>query len=205
MHFRIRIGALLVSVLGMSPIAMQAQEVGYVEKFALATDRDAVLQELIPGSEEYFYYHCLHYQNTKQLAKAETLLNDWRTKLGTTPLAKRIETRQQLLTYGSNHPATLDYIRRELGLNLDHAPPQADRAKDLATQLDAALIERSRLIQQAAARDPNLGGLAESALATLLRSNGSEQGSAASLVSADHPGRLGQSCTGHRTRVTTHR
>ena len=32
-------------------------EVGYVEDFALK-DRAASLRQLIPGTEDYYYYHC---------------------------------------------------------------------------------------------------------------------------------------------------
>ena len=30
--------------------------------------------QLIPGTEDYYYYHCLHYQNTEQFDKVEELL-----------------------------------------------------------------------------------------------------------------------------------
>ena len=51
-----------------------AGEIGFLEDFALAKDRAAVLKQLIPGSEEYYYYHCLHYQNTEQFDKVDAML-----------------------------------------------------------------------------------------------------------------------------------
>ena len=54
------------------------QEVGFIEKFATAPDRRAALKELIPGTEDYFYYHSLHFQNQKQLAEAQSMLDQWR-------------------------------------------------------------------------------------------------------------------------------
>ena len=62
-------GTLIVLALGVSKLRGQ-QEVGFIEKFALADDRRAVLSELIPGTEDFFYFHALHYQNEKQLAAA---------------------------------------------------------------------------------------------------------------------------------------
>ena len=46
-------------------------EVGFVEDFALAKDRAAALRQLIPGTEDYYYYHALHYLNTEQFDKVE--------------------------------------------------------------------------------------------------------------------------------------
>ena len=51
----------------------QAAEIGYLEDFALAKDRTVPLQQLIPGTEDY-YYHCLHFQNTEQFDKVNGLL-----------------------------------------------------------------------------------------------------------------------------------
>jgi hypothetical protein len=36
-------------------------EVDFVEDFAIAKDRAVSLRQLIPGTEDYYYYHCLHY------------------------------------------------------------------------------------------------------------------------------------------------
>ena len=41
-----------------------AKELGFVEDFALASDRDAVLKKLVPGTDDYYYYYCVHAQNT---------------------------------------------------------------------------------------------------------------------------------------------
>ena len=46
-------------------------EIGYIEDFALATDRTAPLKKLIPGTQDYYYYNCLHYQNTEQFDKLQ--------------------------------------------------------------------------------------------------------------------------------------
>jgi len=40
-----------------------AQEIGYIETFSLADDREAALKELVPGTDDYYYYHALHAQN----------------------------------------------------------------------------------------------------------------------------------------------
>jgi hypothetical protein len=52
----------------------QAQnEVGFLERFALAGDRLSALGELVPGSADYYYYHALHAQNSGDASRfAET-------------------------------------------------------------------------------------------------------------------------------------
>ena len=37
-----------------------AADIGLVETYALAADRAAALRQLIPGTEDYYYYHSLH-------------------------------------------------------------------------------------------------------------------------------------------------
>ena len=38
-------------------IPTSAGEIGFVEEFALARDRAEALKKLIPGTENYYYYH----------------------------------------------------------------------------------------------------------------------------------------------------
>ena len=49
------------------PPSCNAANISWMEKFALADDREQMLSELIPGSDDYYFYHCLHYQTTGQL------------------------------------------------------------------------------------------------------------------------------------------
>ena len=52
------VAGLMVALSGTS------QEIGYVETFSLANDRAAALNELVPGTDDYYYYHALHAQNS---------------------------------------------------------------------------------------------------------------------------------------------
>ena len=49
------------SVLMLSGVQVVcAQQINFVEDFVLAKDRRVPLKTLIPGTEDYFYFHCLH-------------------------------------------------------------------------------------------------------------------------------------------------
>ncbi|MEJ7591077.1 MAG: hypothetical protein WKF77_05975 [Planctomycetaceae bacterium] len=56
-------------------------EIEFVETFALSADREAALKQLIPGTEDYYYWNCLHLLNTEQFEKVEGLLAPWVQRL----------------------------------------------------------------------------------------------------------------------------
>ena len=74
-------------------------EIGFVEKFALATNRDEVLKELIAGTEDYYFYHALHFQNTGKQKELVALIAQWAERNEGSPLLREIKNRQALLTY----------------------------------------------------------------------------------------------------------
>src|SRR3982751_3558113 len=76
-----------------------AGEVGFVEDFALARDRSAALRQLIPGTEDYYFYHALHALQTEQYDQAVGLTKPWLERFGQTPRLTEIQTRHALLTY----------------------------------------------------------------------------------------------------------
>ena len=90
----------------------RAGEIGFLEDFALAKDRAAVLKQLIPGSEDYYYYHALHYQNTEQYDKVDALLPTWIQRHGHTARVREILHRQALLTYDKTPEKTLAYLQQ---------------------------------------------------------------------------------------------
>ncbi len=144
------------------------QTIGFIEKFATAQDRRLVLSELIPGTEDFFYFHTLHFQNENELASAQQMLESWRAKFGDTGKVSQMVARQQLLQYATNPQQTLEYLRKELGLNLDHAPPARDRAASLPDALDNAQLNFDRLLAQSLAQDRSLNQFETAALGLVL-------------------------------------
>ena len=153
----------------------RADEIGFIEKFALAADREAVLKELIPGTEDYYYFHCLHYQNTEQFDKVDEMLNRWikshdykhRAKQSISAKAREIVNRQMILTYSKNPKKSLEYLETHLNLKFDHQRETLD-GPSLPSVLDPVLIERRTLTERALARYSNVQGFEQSALAWLL-------------------------------------
>src|SRR5712672_3217699 len=92
----------------------QAADVGYVEDFALAKDRTAALKQLVPGTEDYYYYHALHLLNTGQLDKLDAILRPWSERHGQTARLTEIQVRQHLLGYEKNPKASLAFLTNHL-------------------------------------------------------------------------------------------
>ena len=134
------------------------QEIGFAEKFALADDRALVLKELIPGTEDYYYYHALHYQNTQQLDKVDELLKPWNKRLGSTQRYKIIQNRQALLKYDNDPKFTYNFLTKTLNPNFNHQRriPRADRK--LPTELPEEIISTKRLAKLATGKHSNTDG-----------------------------------------------
>jgi hypothetical protein len=163
---QIRFGWLLALTCLIAGGRLQAGEIGWIESFSLGADREAALKQLIPGTEDYYYFHCLHYQNTEQWAKCEAMLKTWVEKQNHwTPRAIEIQNRQALLTYSANPDGTLALLRGRLNLQFNHQREQLNQKPNLPTALDAALLARERLMQDALNRHPNtLQGFEDAAL-----------------------------------------
>ena len=54
-------------------VSAQGAPIGFAEQWALSTDREKVLGQLIPGTRDYYYYHCRHQQDTGAFEAVEPL------------------------------------------------------------------------------------------------------------------------------------
>ena len=127
----------------------QAAEIQFIEDFVLAEDRAKILGQLIPGTEDYYYYNALHYQNLEQYDKVEELLKRYIKQHKYTDRVREIQHRQALLTYSRNPNRSMEFIRRSLGLQFNHQRESPDALKSLPVVLDASLISRDALAKRA--------------------------------------------------------
>jgi hypothetical protein len=125
--------------------SVQAADIGFAEEFALAKDRAEALKKLIPGTEDYYYFHCLHYLNCGQHDKAVALFKPWFQHFNQTPRLTEMQTRHALLNYDRNPQQALAYLRSHLGLYFDHQKIVQGGAPDLPTVLNPKTISREAL------------------------------------------------------------
>lgn len=148
---------IVVSSMKFPPLC-NAANISWMEEFALADDREKILSELIPGSDDYYFYHCLHFQTTSQLEKSEAMLRDWLAehKGRETPSITAMTDRQRLLTYGESPQRTIDYLVRRLGIQLNHTPPVTKNARRYPSLLEPTQLDVDRLVKDALQRSDAL-------------------------------------------------
>ena len=156
--------SLLVAVSMFAAAMLQAGEIGFLEDFALSGDRTVPLKQLIPGTEDYYYYHCLHYQHTGEHGKVRETLGQWIKRHNVTRRVREIQDRQALFEYSANPKPSLAHVRDRLNLRFDHQRKQADRKTNHPSSLDPALIGREALMKRAFSKHKNLNGFEAPAL-----------------------------------------
>jgi hypothetical protein len=160
----------LIAVTVLSVTApLLAGEIDFVEDFSLTPDRSVPLKQLIPGTEDFYYYHALHYLNTEQYAKAEQLIEPWVQRHGQTARHWEIRTRHALLTYERNPQKSLEYLRNRFQIQFPHQKEELNAEPNLPVALDPALISRKAYSDRAVSVNANnLDGFEDSALDWLI-------------------------------------
>ncbi len=174
MNHRLSIATAFSAILAacfILPSVLRAEnEIGFIERFALAPDREKALGELVPGSEDYYFFHCLHYQSTRNEAKFKEFMEQWRKRFPDENARRRvIENRQALLDYDATPQQTLDYLKRQLNVTHHHQQEVRDQKPNLPGVLDPKLVSRDVFERVALSNDQSLGGLSQHAMETLVR------------------------------------
>ncbi len=148
-----RLAAPAICVIGLCLASMaQAGELGFAEEFALSKDRAETLKKLIPGTEEYYYFHALHFLNVGQNDKASAFFKPWFERFNQSPRLTEMQTRHALLNYEKNPQQSLDYFKNKLGLNFYHQKIVQGGSPSLPTALDPKSISRETLANHSLVR-----------------------------------------------------
>ncbi|HMP17030.1 MAG TPA: hypothetical protein PKD72_08415, partial [Gemmatales bacterium] len=144
-----------------------AADIGFIETFSLARDRAESLKQLIPGTEEYYYYHGLHYLQTQQYDKIQEQARLWLERHGETARYLEIQTRLALQQYDTNPQQTINFLKQRLNLSFHHAKEVLGAIPDFPTTLDPNLYSRASLQQRALSIRDNLDGFENAGLEEL--------------------------------------
>lgn len=155
-HSAVRTYAYHIASISLAPF-LCAQEVGFVERYVLADDRQVPLQELVPGTEEHFAWHVLDRQNQGKLAEADALLAQFGERFPQSRRREVLLNRQRLLCYARDGARTLDHIRRVLDLRFDHQREVLPEEQELPSRLPPEMVSRETLAA-AALRRAGLNG-----------------------------------------------
>src|SRR6185295_13600133 len=124
-------------------------ETSFDEKFALAKDRAQALQQLIPGTEEYYYYHCLFFEQQGRTDEAKKFLETWIQRHGRTARVEEIVNRQALILLEKDPKPSWERLRVQLGLSFHHEAEVEGRVTRHPNRLDPSSISRKELTKTA--------------------------------------------------------
>lgn len=133
--------ALIVCSLLLGTLPALGNEIGFVETFSLAPDRAKVLEQLTPGTDDYYFYHCLHHQNSGERDLFKKIMELWTQRQGTTPRATMLSLRQDLLDYSADPSATLVSLISRLGLSFHHRREDARAADHIPSELRPGALD----------------------------------------------------------------
>lgn len=150
----------------------QGTPAGFAESYALAKDRAEVVASLIPGTEDWYYYHCRERLDARDFATVRQVLPTWIKRHGHTARVIEIENREVLLSFGDNQERTYQFLRDRLGTQFSHQRIVPGQRSDLPTRLDPNLVSPATLTQRALNNHRNtVDGFTDRALAALASSD----------------------------------
>ncbi|QQL45438.1 hypothetical protein [Sulfuriroseicoccus oceanibius] len=145
----------LSALLSAAP-PLLANEVPAVESYVLATDREAELAKLVPGTVDYYRLHLIHFENTGQWGKQEAMIADMRAQMKRGALSgigeselQTFELRRAVMRFQDDTAASGASIARILGLSLSHSQPLRENEQSLPSALHGGVFERRQWLRSA--------------------------------------------------------
>ncbi|MFY9341935.1 MAG: hypothetical protein WAT39_05575 [Planctomycetota bacterium] len=149
-----RIAVLLTLAAVTAALRAQGTPIGFEETYALAPDRAKAVATLIPGSDDWCYWHCRERLDAGDFAAVRTLLPVWTQRHGRHDRAIEIEYREALLSFAAEPERSFALLRRELGYTFAHQPIVPGAVSDLPTRLDPGVLSGEALTRVALERSP---------------------------------------------------
>ena len=134
--------------------AVLAQEIDYVETFTLAADRSEALRELVPGTDDYFYYHALHAQNEGRRDDFQTWMDQWIAEHNghIVANARMLLNRQAMLDFDTDPDATCKYLTTQLKPHFYHTRKTTDSGPVAFFPIDLSRISDEAFLKAALSR-----------------------------------------------------
>ena len=151
------------------PIMADEQEVGFVEQFVLSESREEALKSLIPGTQDYYYYHALHYQNERKTDAYEALMKQWEEKFTKSTERQKIQDREALIRYSDDPEKTLEYLKRQTGVYLNHQQKGVAQKVEYPSVLDQKLVSWEAFLNESLRQKSDLSSLEQIGLYRFLQ------------------------------------
>ena len=142
-------------------------ELEQLEALALASDRREALAQLIPGTEDAYFHHCLEHLHRGEFDQTKPIFDAWVERHGETSRVRELRDRHALLTLASQ-ASSREYLRTRLNLTFGHQREIEGTPSHLATRLDPVQFGREAFFRDAVAHRDNLDGFTPRALEWLV-------------------------------------
>ncbi len=123
-------------------------EISYNENFALADDRETALSELIPGTQDYYYYNALNLELKGDLKGSKKMIDAGVKKYKHSALLRELENRYALKMYEKDPEYSRKYIINRLNLHFNHQQKKLKPEVRLPTTLDQNIISFDTLAKR---------------------------------------------------------
>ena len=143
--------SLLLASLASAPI-YSVEVSTFLEDFSLG-DRQEALKKLIPGTNDYYFYHCLDAQHRADKQRFDALIKDWVKQIRHASQRDALLLRQAIIDYDSDPQASITTLCTTLGIHFHHRPPNSQNQQHIPHSLDQALISAQAFAAQAQRHD----------------------------------------------------
>jgi len=142
-----------------------------LEALALSADRSAALAQLLPGSEDHDYFHCLHAQQRGDLDAADRILATWPDRHGDNVGYRRLTLRQLMYRVMREPERAADDLRDRLGVSHWHEAEVAAIDPSRATRLAPGTFDGAAFLARALESSPDLSQVTDEGIYELLGAN----------------------------------
>ena len=139
--------AFLAAIALTAALTAQGTPIGFEETWALAPDRAKAVATLIPGSDDWYYWHCRERLDARDFATVRRVLPVWTQQHGANARVREIENRDALLSAGDEVERSFTFLRDRFGYRFDQQRVVPGAVSDLPTQLDAGFLSPRRLLE----------------------------------------------------------
>ena len=145
---------LILTYIASTLVRAQAPDpIGFVEQWVLSKDRADSLKQLTPGTDDYFFYHALHYQHTNQLNDFTATMKEWNLaiKSGKASSSERyqvMENRGIILDHKDDPNKSIRRLSTLLNLKLNHQRPIPPEDSIIPSKLDPNNISPEAFLKE---------------------------------------------------------
>ena len=131
-------------------------DISLSEAYVFSENKADFLSTLVPGSEDYYFYHTLYFQNKLQLKNAARMIYEWennKTRPSVfTQRLNELKNRQALLMYDKDSGKTLAYLKKNLGLGFNHFKKDGEKQRAYPSSLDGNQISTRAITKRILSR-----------------------------------------------------